>query len=178
MKKENRIQLHSEALMARIFYIIMLDRDLAALYGVTTKRLKEQVKRNIERFPEDFMFELTKEELENWRLKNTPSNQDNMGLRHKPFAFTEHGVAMLSSVLRSKKAIEVNIAIMRTFVSLRKFNTNFNDLREAIHQIEKEMNTQFKDIHQAINYLLEKGEHQITQEKRKRIGFKDEAPTE
>ncbi len=162
MKKETNIQLHSEVLVTKIYYVrntkVLLDRDLANLYDVSTKRLKEQVRRNKERFPEDFMFQLTKEELENWRSQNATSNRDNMGLRHAPFAFTEHGVAMLSSVLKSKKAIEVNIAIMRTFVSLRKFNTDFNDLREAIQQIEKEMNTQFEDIHQAINYLLQKDE--------------------
>jgi len=175
MKTENNLQLQPQSLMTRIFYIrgvkVMIDRDLADLYGETTKRLKQQVRRNIERFPEDFMFQLTKEELENWRSQNATSNQDNMGLRHAPFAFTEHGVAMLSSVLRSKKAIEVNIAIMRTFVSLRKFNTDFNDLREAILQIEEEMNTNFEDIHQAINYLLQKDENQADQENRKRIGF-------
>lgn len=152
----------------------MLDKDLASLYGVENRVLKQAVRRNLDRFPKDFMFELTKEELENWRLQNATSNREVMGVRILPFAFTEHGVAMLSSVLKSKKAIEVNIAIMRTFVSLRKFQTNFNDLREAIQQIEEEMNTQFKDIHQAINYLLEKEEDKISQEERRRIGFKSD----
>ncbi len=99
---------------------VMLDRDLAKLYGVETRALKQAVRRNIQRFPEDFMFELNKEELETWRSQNVISKEDRQGLRHSPFAFTEQGVAMLSSVLKSEKAIEVNIAIMRTFVKLRK----------------------------------------------------------
>jgi len=100
----------------------MLDRDLANLYGVETKRLKEQVKRNIERFPEDFMFELSKSELLNWRSQFATSNRDKMGLRYRPMAFTEQGVAMLSSVLRSKTAIQVNIQIMRAFTKIRQLN--------------------------------------------------------
>lgn len=87
----------------------MLDRDLAELYGVETRRLKEQVRRNIERFPEDFMFELTSEELKNWRSQFATSNQDVMGLRVKPFAFSKYGILMLSSVLKSERAIQVNI---------------------------------------------------------------------
>ena len=102
-----------ELIASKIYLIrgikVMLDRDLAELYGVDTKRLKEQVRRNIERFPEDFMFELTKEELENWRSQFATSNRDIMGLRIPPFAFTEHGVLMLSSVLKSERAIQVNI---------------------------------------------------------------------
>jgi hypothetical protein len=88
---------------------VMLDRDLAAMYGVEKKRLKEQVNRNLGRFPNDFMFQLTADELANWRLQIATSNADLMGLRHAPFAFTEQGVAMLSSVLRSERAIQVNI---------------------------------------------------------------------
>ena len=92
---------------------ILIDRDLAELYGVETKRLKEAVKRNIDRFPSDFMFVLSKEELKNWRTQFATSNSDKMGLRHAPLAFTEQGVAMLSSVLNSERAVQVNIAIMR-----------------------------------------------------------------
>ena len=97
---------------------VILDRDLALLYGVETKRLKEQVKRNIERFPEDFMFELSKSEFTNWRSQFATSNRDKIGLRYSPMAFTEQGVAMLSSVLRSKTAIQVNIQIMRAFTNV------------------------------------------------------------
>ena len=100
---------------------VLLDRDLAALYGVETRRINEQVKRNIERFPEDFCFQLDKTEFENWKSQFAISNSDKMGLRKIPYAFTEQGVAMLSSVLKSESAIRVNIAIMRAFVQLRHF---------------------------------------------------------
>ncbi|MDI6751755.1 MAG: ORF6N domain-containing protein, partial [bacterium] len=99
---------------------VMLDRELAELYEVPTRRLNEQVKRNIRRFPEDFMFQLTKEEFENWKSQIAISNSERMGLRHKPYAFTEHGILMLSSVLNSERAILVNIQIMRTFTKLRE----------------------------------------------------------
>lgn len=100
---------------------VMLDRDLSAIYGVETKRLNEQVKRNIERFPDDFMFQLTKEEFEEWKSQFATSKSIIMGARKLPYAFTENGVAMLSSVLRSQTAIEANIRIMRAFVSMRRF---------------------------------------------------------
>jgi len=94
---------------------VMLDRDLAVLYGVETKVLNQSVKRNIERFPEDFMFQLSDEEFINWKSQFVTSNSDKMGLRKKPYAFTQNGIAMLSSILNSKRAIQVNIQIMRTF---------------------------------------------------------------
>ncbi|MBC7427131.1 MAG: ORF6N domain-containing protein, partial [Bacteriovorax sp.] len=97
---------------------VMLDSDLAKLYGIETKSLKRAVKRNINRFPADFMFEMNKEELENWRCQFGTSNKEKMGLRIPPFVFTELGVAMLSSVLNSNEAIEVNISIMRIFFQL------------------------------------------------------------
>ena len=100
---------------------VLLDRDLATLYGVETKRIKEQVKRNIERFPEDFCFQLSESEFSDWRSQIATSNADKMGLRYAPFVFTEQGVAMLSSVLKSESAIRVNIAIMRAFVQLRHY---------------------------------------------------------
>ena len=130
---------------------IMLDRDLAALYGVETRVLKQAVRRNIKRFPDDFMFQLSKEEFLNWRSQNVMSNADKMGLRYPPFAFTEQGVAMLSSVLNSDKAIDVNISIMRAFVLLRQHLTDYKDLKEQITKLEKEMNIKFKDINQALN---------------------------
>lgn len=115
---------------------VMLDRDLAELYGVETKRLNEQVKRNIERFPEDFMFQLSKEEFEHWKSQFATSNSVVMGARKKPYAFTEQGVAMLSSVLRSKIAIEVNIRIMRAFVSMRHFMVNNAAIFQRLETIE------------------------------------------
>lgn len=110
---------------------VMLDFDLAELYGVETRVLKQAVRRNIDRFPDDFMFELSENELEDWRSQFVMSNPSNrMGLRYPPFAFTEQGVAMLSSVLKSKKAIAVNIAIMRAFVMLRQHLTDYDNLKE------------------------------------------------
>ena len=103
---------------------VMIDRDLATLYGVETKRLNEQVKRNIERFPEDFCFQLSKEEFENWRSQFATSNVDKMGVRRAPFAFTEQGVAMLSTVLKSETAIQASIQIMKAFVAMRRFMQN------------------------------------------------------
>ena len=115
---------------------VMLDRDLAELYGVETKRLNEQVKRNIERFPEDFMFQLTKEEFENWKSQFATSNSIVMGARKRPYAFTEQGVAMLSGVLKSSTAVEANIRIMRAFVSMRHFMVNNVAFFQRLETIE------------------------------------------
>ena len=151
---------------------IMLDFDLAEMYGVETRALKQAVRRNLERFPEDFMFQLSKPE---WQQLIT--NCDNLPENIKfspatPFAFTEQGVAMLSSVLNSKKAIEVNIAIIRAFVVLRQHLADYKDLKEEIAKLEKQMNTKFKDINQALNYLLNKDQKEIDQANRKQIGYK------
>ncbi|HAB26895.1 MAG TPA: DNA-binding protein [Xanthomarina gelatinilytica] len=151
---------------------IMLDFDLAEMYGVETRALKQAVRRNLERFPEDFMFQLSKPE---WQQLIT--NCDNLPENIKfspatPFAFTEQGVAMLSSVLNSKKAIEVNIAIIRAFVVLRQHLADYKDLKEAIAILEKEMNTKFKDINQALHYLLNKDQKEKEQANRKQIGYK------
>ncbi|MBO7127365.1 ORF6N domain-containing protein [bacterium] len=127
---ENEIIIHNENqpkldIESKILVIrgqhVMIDRDLAELYGVETKVLNQAVKRNIERFPEDFCFQLNKAEFEIWRSQFVTSNSDKMGLRRPPYVFTEQGVAMLSSVLRSKNAVEINIQIMRVFVALRRF---------------------------------------------------------
>ena len=131
MSKE--ITIPDETITSKIFLIrdqkVMVDRDLAELYGVETKYLKRQVKRNTDRFPEDFMFELTKEEFANWRSQFVTSNSSNkMGLRYAPYVFTEQGVAMLSSVLNSPKAIAVNIKIIRVFTKLREMLFNNKDL--------------------------------------------------
>ena len=115
---------------------VMLDRDLAELYGVETRRLNEQVKRNIERFPEDFMFQLTKEEFENWKSQFATSNSIVMGARKRPYAFTEQGVAMLSGVLKSSTAVEANIRIMRAFVSMRHFMVNNAAVFQRLETIE------------------------------------------
>lgn len=115
---------------------VILDRDLATLYGVETKRLNEQVKRNIERFPEDFMFQLSTKEFEDWKSQFATSNSIIMGARRKPYAFTESGIAMLSSVLRSETAIQANIRIMRAFVSMRHVLASNEQLFQRLEAIE------------------------------------------
>ena len=145
---------------------VMLDFDLALLYQIETKVLKQAVRRNIERFPEDFMFELTKEEFDNLRSQIVTSSYG--GTRYMPFAFTEQGVAMLSSVLNSKKAIEVNIAIMRTFVVLRNSILSLEEITNRVSEIEQ----QFPEIYKALNYLMDTNQKNIEQKERSKIGFK------
>lgn len=136
-------------------YKIMLDSDLAELYGVKTKALKRAVKRNIHRFPSDFMFEMNKEELANWRRQFGTSNKEKMGLRIPPYAFTELGIAMLSSVLNSNQAIEVNISIMRIFLQLRSFLLMEEKLNKRIDKLESGINTVFKVIFQKLDAIDE-----------------------
>ena len=128
----------------------MLDFDLALLYNVENKRLKASVRRNSNRFPADFMFELTEIEFNSLRTQIASSNRG--GLRYMPFAFTEQGIAMLSSVLNSEKAIKVNISIIRAFVTFRQSSLTYNELKNRIGEIEK----QFPDIYKALNYLVDK----------------------
>jgi hypothetical protein len=130
---------------------VMLDRDLSALYEVETKQLKRAVRRNIDRFPEDFMFELTKDELENLRCQFGTSSWG--GERYLPLAFTEQGVAMLSSVLNSKRAILVNIQIMRAFVRIRNLVADNSEVRKAIVNIEKRLNIHDRQIQIAFEAL-------------------------
>ena len=126
---------------------VMLDRDLAELYGVETKRLNEQVRRNIERFPEEFCFQLNKDEFENWRSQFATSNSDKMGLRRPPYAFTEQGVAMLSAVLKSEQAILVSIQIMKAFVAMRHFLQRNSALFQRLDFIEKrQITTEVRQI--------------------------------
>jgi hypothetical protein len=148
---------------------VMLDFDLAELYGIETKRLKEAVRRSIKRFPPDFLIELTKDEWEGLRSHFATSKRG--GIRYTPFAFTEQGVAMLSSVLNSDKAIEVNISIMRAFVLMRQYALSHKALTEKLRQMEEKYDRQFNDIHEAINYLLQKDKQEIAQRERKRIGY-------
>ena len=150
----------------------MLDRDLAELYGMATKVLKQQVRRNLDRFPDDFMIELTKDEFENWRSQIVTSNSDRMGLRYSPMVFTEHGVLMLSSVLNSKKAIAVNIQIMRIFTRVRQMVTDTLGLKLEIEEIKKKVQNQDKNIELVFIYLDELITKQENQPPRKRIGYK------
>ena len=134
---------------------VMLDFDLADLYGVETRTLLQAVKRHIERFPKDFMFILSKEEMENWRSQIVTSNPSaRMGLRRPPYAFTEQGVAMLSSVLRSKQAVQVNVEIMRAFVRLRRLLSSHADLARKLLALEMKYDSQFKIVFDAIRELM------------------------
>ena len=148
---------------------VMLDFDLAELYETETRLLKRAVRRNIKRFPDDFMFQITKEECQlipNW---------DNLPGRFSPsspFAFTEQGVAMLSGILNSDKAIDVNIAIMRAFIALKQFALTNTELNNKLKELEKTYNKQFKDVYEAINYLLQKDKQETSQKERKQIGYK------
>jgi hypothetical protein len=151
---------------------IMLDVDLAELYEVETRVLKQAVKRNINRFPADFMFQLTRDELKNLTSQFVTSSSRWGGTRYLPFAFTEQGVAMLSGVLKSKKAIQVNIAIMRAFVFIRNYALSHKDLTQKLKELETKYNKQFEDVYEAINYLLQKDQQEKEQKERKRIGFK------
>ena len=151
---------------------VMLDKDLAEMYGVETKRLKEAVRRNMQRFPEDFMFEMTKEELENWRSQIATSNSsDKMGLRYLPFCFTEQGVAMLSSVLNSAGAIRVNIQIIRLFTKMRELLLTHKDILLKLELIEKKVikhDDEIAVIFKALKQMLQAPKP----EARRRIGFK------
>ncbi|NQT77826.1 MAG: ORF6N domain-containing protein [Bacteroidetes bacterium] len=149
---------------------VMLDFDLAELYEVQTKNLNLAVKRNIKRFPKDFMFQLTKHEWDALRLQ-IETSKNRGGTRYLPYAFSEQGLAMLSGVLNSNKAIDVNIAIMRAFVFLRQYALSHKDLTDKLKKLESKYNKQFKDVYEAINYLLQKDKQETEQQERKRIGY-------
>ncbi len=155
--------------LGKIFLIrgkkVMLDSYLSELYGVPTKVLLQAVKRNIKRFPSDFMFQLKKEEFDNLRSQIVTSSSWG-GRRYLPYAFTENGVAMLSSVLNSERAIQVNIQIMRTFTRLREMLLKHKDLQRKIEEMEEKYDYQFKVVFDAIKQLLEPQE-----KSKKRIGF-------
>ena len=136
---------------------VMLDTDLAELYGVSTKMLIQSVKRNAQRFPDDFMYQLTNKEVTILRSQIVTSSWG--GRRYSPYAFTEQGVAMLSSVLHSERAIHVNIQIMRTFVRLRELAFTYKEIEQKIDELEKKYDTQFQVVFKAIKLLLEKPKH-------------------
>ena len=173
MKKSKTSLIPQETIEGKILLIrgkkVMLDRDLATLYGVQTKVLKQAVRRNTKRFPDDFMFELTTKEFENWRSQFVTSKSDKMGLRYNPMAFTEQGVSMLSSVLNSERAIQVNIQIMRTFTKLREMILTHKELKQKIEAMERKYDYQFKIVFDAIKKLLEQPE-----KPKGRIGFRKE----
>lgn len=155
---------------------VLLDRDLAELYDVKTKALNQAVARNSDRFPGDFMFQLTPAELEDWRSQIVTSNSPaKMGLRRRPYAFTEQGVAMLSSVLRSERAVEVNIAIMRAFVRMRQLASSHDELARELRKLDKKTEARFQAVFTAIRQLIEK---RTPVPARRRIGFRPESEDE
>ena len=153
---------------------VMLDNELAKIYNIETRVLKQAVRRNIERFPMDFMFELTQEE---WKTIRSQIVMFNSGKgtfsKYLPFAFTEQGVAMLSAVLNSHRAIETSVQIMRAFVLMRQWALNHQELTEKLTALEQQFGQQFKDIEQVLNYLIRKDQTTTQQASRKVIGFKD-----
>jgi hypothetical protein len=144
----------------------MLDADLAVLYGVSTKRLNEQVRRNRSRFPDDFMFQLTREEVRSLRSQIATSKQGRGGRRYTPLVFTEQGIAMLSTVLNSERAIQVNIEIMRAFVRLREMIATHKDLARKLEALERRYDAQFKVVFDAIRELMAPPEP-----RKRKIGF-------
>ncbi|HEY4506045.1 MAG TPA: ORF6N domain-containing protein [Candidatus Paceibacterota bacterium] len=169
--KKDLIAIPSERIISRIFLIrgrkVMMDRDLADLYEVETKVLNQAVKRNIDRFPSDFMFQLNKHEADLWRSQIvTLKNNRGQHRKYPPHVFTEQGVAMLSSVLNSNRAVQVNIQIIRTFTKLRELLATNKQLREKIESMEKKYDKKLKDVFDVLKRLL------IQEEKPKRtIGF-------
>ena len=172
-----------ERLENLIYYIrdqkVMLDSDLAELYGVSTKVLNQSVKRNVDRFPKDFMFRLTQEEANAWwEYKLSLRSRSQIvtlkrggNIKYRPYAFTEHGILMLSSVLKSKRAVQVNIVIMRTFVRLRRMLASNEELASKLHEMEKKYDEQFRVVFDAIRKLLTPPE-----KPKRQIGFKVEEP--
>ncbi|MCL2327518.1 MAG: ORF6N domain-containing protein [Bacteroidetes bacterium] len=146
---------------------VMLDFDLAEMYEVPTKVLNQSVKRNNERFPLDFMFTLTNEEFSNLRSQIVTSSWG--GIRYLPNAFTEHGVAMLASVLKSKKAIEVNLQIIRAFIVLRQYALGYAELNQKLEHFMRDTNTQFNDVYQVLTELVEQKKE--LDKPRKPVGF-------
>ncbi|HNT49990.1 MAG TPA: ORF6N domain-containing protein [Cyclobacteriaceae bacterium] len=159
-----------ERIIQRIFLVrdekVMLDFHLAELYQVETRALKQAVKRNNERFPEDFMFELTTKEIDLMVSQNVIPSKKYLG-GALPYAFTESGVAMLSSVLKSKRAVSVNIAIIRSFILLRKIAANYKEIMDKLNELENRYDNKFKEIYKAINYLINPPD-----KVRRQIGFK------
>lgn len=148
---------------------VLLSPQLARMYGVEVKVLVQAVKRNIERFPEDFMFQLSKAEDDDLKSQIVTSSWG--GVRKLPYAFTEHGVTMLAGILRSEKAIVMNITIVRAFIALRQMAMQYKELAEKLAQLENSNHQQFKEIYQALNYLIEQKQQEENFQKRQRIGF-------
>ncbi len=169
-----KITIPDEIITSKIYLIrgqkVMLDSDLAELYQVETRRLNEQIKRNTGRFPEDFMFRLTNEEWKN--LKSQFATSSWGGRRKEPYAFTEHVVLMLSSVLNSERAIAVNIKIMRVYTKIKEMLFNNKDLLLRMEKIERKLSNQNKNIELVFNYLDELIDKKDNEKPRPKIGYK------
>ena len=151
---------------------VMLDMDLAKIYQVETRALKQAVRRNLDRFPEDFLFQLIETEMQNLVSQNVIPHIKYFG-GSAPFAFTEQGVAMLSSILKSKKAIQMNISIMRAFVMIRQWDLTYQELSDKLSDLEKLHNQKFNDIDQVLKYLLQKDHSNKQQTNREQLGYKN-----
>ncbi len=168
-----------DVVLTKIYLIrdhkIMIDRDLAELYGVETRTLNQAVKRNLQRFPEDFMFQMTSDELENWKSQIVISNKEKMGNRKPPLVFTELGVAMLSSVLNSERAILVNIQIIRIFTRIRELQIPHKDILQKLMDLENKGKDHSKKIKMIFEYLQQLKDSEAERrefQNRPRIGFK------
>lgn len=175
----NAIVIPDELVMSKIYLIrnvkVMLDRDLAELYGVETRALNQAVRRNEMRFPEDFMFQMTVTEMQDWKSQIVISNSEKMGLRKPPLVFTEQGVAMLSSVLNSERAILVNISIIRVFTRMRKLAETHKEILQKLEQIEKkdiEQDDKIMLIFEYLKQLEQTKQLELEQKNRHRIGYK------
>lgn len=175
----NEIIVPEEIITSKIYQIrglkVMLDRDLAELYDVETRVLKQAVRRNLRRFPEDFMFEMDKEEFENWRSQNVISKEDKKGLRYAPFCFTEQGITMLSCILSSDRAIDVNIRIIRIFTKMREMLLTHKDILMELEAVKQKLGSNSNDIELIFNYLkqFEQAKQQeLEYQNREKIGFK------
>ena len=178
-EKEKVVVHTDENIINRIYLVrgkkVMIDRELAELYGVETRMLNQAVRRNTKRFPEDFMFQMTYGELEEWKSQIVISNKEKMGLRKPPLVFTEQGVAMLSSVLNSDTAIMVNIQIIRIFTKMREMLVTHKEILVKLDELERkgiESDEKFMLIFEYLKQFEEAKQQQLEQANRKRIGFK------
>ena len=177
-KDTNPVLFPDHIVLSKIFTIrdhkVMIDRDLAELYGVETRALNQAVKRNLQRFPEDFMFQMTSDELENWKSQIVISNKEKMGIRKPPLVFTEQGVAMLSSVLNSERAILVNIQIIRIFTRIRELLIPHKDILQKLMDLENKGKDHSKKIKMIFEYLQQLKDSEAEKrefQNRPRIGF-------
>lgn len=175
MRKKTEEIFPDEVLLNKIYFLrgekVMLDKDLATLYGVKPIQLRQQVKRNAIRFPEHFMFQLNKTEIEIMVSQNVIPSLKHLG-GHLPYAFSEHGALMLANVIKSERAIKVSIRIIELFVKLRKFNLSYDELRREMERIKEKVNNHDKNIELVFSYIDELTEKREKRKPKRRIGFK------